>query len=862
MRDARAPGLARWLLELYCRDELLEEILGDLDEAWHADLRRHGLRRARRRYWKEVLLFVRPHTLRRRRGRIAAPIMLKNHLRVAGRFMLRHKTYSAINLFGLATGLTAALLISLFVLDERSYDTYIPDVDRIYRIVAGHSDANFDGIAKVNGPYGPTAARELPQVEASARFVFFGSTTIEIDGVQQQLQSGFYADSTSFEVFPWPLISGDADEALRTPGGMILSESLAGTLFGAGQPLGRTFAVGDRQFTVTAVMADVPTNTHFRPEFLASMVSYANPSHDDWVRWNQYYTYLKLRPNADATLVAGAITDLVRSRLGAEAERFGPLSLQPVQDIYLRSSMFREIAVMGSAETVRMMSWIAAFILLLASFNFVNLATARAALRAREVGVRKSLGARRGAIARQFLVESGTNVVLAAALAVLLALLLLPFFNELAFKSFAPADLIRPEVLTVFGSMLLVMSVLGGAYPAFVLSGFRPAVVMRGRGELGNRGGVRRGLVLAQFVISTTLLMATGIVSDQLTYVTEKPAGFERDRLVSVSLQDPSMAPRLEELRNQMAGLPGVESVALAANQPGGGDWGIPIQIPGFTDETRPAVRMLVGDPSYTATLGLSVVQGRLHDPDRTNEAEALVINEEFARQTGWQEPIGKIVQMPAFEREFTVVGVVEDFHFRSAREAISPIMIFTAPAPGWYGSVLVRVEDGGAAQALAGLQDVYARFDAENPFSAHPVDERFQQLYATDERTGELLRLATLMAFLVACLGLFGLASHAAERRTREIGVRKAIGASSAGIVGLLTRETVWLTGAAVVGAVPIAVLFGSRWLEGFAYHTSIEASTLLVAGLGALALAVATTGLQAWRAARMSPVKALRTE
>lgn len=839
-------------------------MLGDLEESFVADLSTHPVRQARLRYIKEAVLFIRPHTLRALARPRSGPLMIKNYLQVAWRFTARHKTYSAINLAGLAVGLGTALLIALFVLHEQSYDRHLVDGDRIYRLVAEHDDGEYDGIAKVNGPYGPTAGAKLSDIEASTRFVFFGQVQAEINGVRTPLSGGFYADSTVFQVFSWPLISGDPSQALLAPNSMVLSETMARTLFDRTDVLGEVFRVGtDTDYRVTGVMRDVPETSHFVPAFLASMASYQHPSHDDWVAWNQYYTYLKLRPQAQADLVSTAATRVVHANLAPDvATRVGDLHLQKVQDIYLRSNMFREIGTMGSLQTVRMLSLIALFILLLAALNFINLSTARAALRSREVGVRKSLGARRGAIMRQFLAESTANVGMAWLVGLALAFLFLPAFNELSGKAFMPSDLVALPLQGAGLLLVIGLGILAGAYPAFVLSGFRPVAVMRGSlGRKGN-GGLRRGLVLVQFVISIGLLMSAGIVSDQLSYLSEKPLGFDDDNLVGISIQDNSLSTRLDDISAQMAAVPGVVSVSLSANRPGGGDWGIPIEIPGVSDDDRPGVRMLVGDAAYPETFRMQIAAGRALDPQRATDREsAVLINQEFARQLNWEDPIGQEIRMPAIDRAFQVVGVLEDFHFRSAREAISPVMLFSAP-PDWYSMINVRLDPARTAEALADLETIYAQYDALNPFSASFMDARYQALYAGDERTGRLLGIATLLAFLVACLGLFGLAAHAAERRTKEIGVRKAIGASVPEIMGLLTRETVMLIALAVLLATPLAILFGSEWLEEFAYRSEISAITLAVGALTAVAVGVATTALQAFRAAKMNPVSALRIE
>jgi putative ABC transport system permease protein len=859
------PRSALRILEWFCRAELLEEVRGDLDEAYSESLRTLSARRAGFRYWIEVLFFIRSHTVRRTRSHThKGPIMLRNYLNVALRSMRRQKAYSTINLLGLAVGLAATFLITLYVEDELSFDTYHPDADRIYRLVSTHQDESYEGIAKINGPWGTTAAQEIAEIEAVSRFLFFGTRVLEYEGQRQQVHGGFYADSTVFDVFSWSLVAGDPETALVAPFSMIVSRSFSESVFGQQDPMGRSVLLdGSDVYTITGLVEDVPENSHFTFTFLASMSGYSNERHDDWVSWNQYYTYLKLRPGADPAAVGRAATDILPAHmLPEQAEAASPLLLQPLEDIYLRTRMFREIATMGDRDTVNLFALLAGFILLLASVNFVNLATARASNRSREVGVRKSLGAARGAVIRQFLTESVLTVFLSALIACVLVLAALSTFNAMSGKVFTVGDVFAPANLTAFFVAVVALGLIAGTYPAFVLSGFRPAAVLKGTG--GSRGGVRlrRSLVAIQFVVSATLIMASGVVADQQSFVQNKSLGFDKEALINVSLQDNAMQPRFDQFKRDLASVPGVVAVALSANRPGGGDYGIPMELPGEASENQPPIRMLIGDADFPSTYGLTIVQGRDFDINRaTDQENGLLINQEMARRLNWDMPIGKRVLSPVIDREFEVIGVIEDFHFRSVHQAIAPVAMFSAPAE-WYSLANIRLRPGNIPETLEAIEAVYERYDALNPFAFSFVDEQFASLYSADRQIGQLLNIATFLALFVACLGLFGLASHAAERRKKEIGVRKAIGASLPRIIGLLTKETAILLGVALVVGTPLAVLFGQSWLDRFAYHISINPLTMLAGALITALLALLTSGFQAWRAGRMDPVRALRTE
>lgn len=858
------PHLADRLLESFCRPELAEEIQGDLIEAWQADLEDKGSFRAGLSYWLEVILFIRSHVIRRRDPSHArGSVMWKNYLTVAFRSVRKQKAYSAINFLGLAVGLACTFLIAAFVTDELSYDTYHEDADRIVRMTTSPSD-EYDGIAKVNGAWGAEAVRRFPQIEAMTRFVFFGTARFEVDDRAEDVRGGFLADSTTFDVFSWKVLSGDAQTALVEPYSLVLTESLADSWFGSVDPRGKQVLVdGSDLYTVTAVMEDVPSNSHFRFTFLASMASYQDERHDDWVIWNQYYTYLKLQPGTDVAGLEEATFDMLGDYLNEEQLRSASAIIyQPLSDIYLRSNMFREIAPTGNARAVQVFMILGLFILLIAAVNFVNLSTARSALRAREVGVRKSLGARRGVLIRQFLSDSTMTVFFSALLAFGLIAWYIEPFNTISGKAFTLAGLFDAETIAVCVAVLLGTGLSAGIYPALVLSGFSPTRIFSG--FTGGRGsvGFRRILVTTQFVVSAALIMGTGVVADQIRFIENRALGFEQENVVSIPFRDRALVPQFETIRDEMARVPGVEEIALSANRPGGSDYGIPIEIPGLTREETPGARMLVADYDFQEVFGMALSSGRGFSPERpADEETGLLINEEMVRQLGWENPIGKAINMPAVGRSFEVIGVLEDFHFRSLHEPIFPLMLFMAPDE-WYSQVVVRLDPVATQTTLDRLAEIYSEYDAVNPFTFSFMDETMDSLYAADQRARDLMMRFTLLAIVIACLGLFGLSAYTAQRRRAEIGVRKVVGASEASVLWLLSRETAVLVGISIIIALPAVWYFGVGWLESFAYSSGIRPATLAVGAFTVFALAFLTTGAQAWRAARMNPVAAIRTD
>ena len=852
------------MLDSFCRPELAEEIRGDLIEAWERDIEERGSFRAGMIYWVEVILFIRSHVIRRRDPQHArGSVMWKNYLTVAVRSIRKQKTWSAINFLGLAVGLACTFLIGSFVTDELSYDRYHADADRIVRMTSSPSEA-YDGIAKVNGAWGIEAARRFPQIEAVTRFVNFGTARWAFGGRAEDVRGGFLADSTVFGVFSWSVLTGDPATALIEPYSLVLTESLAEAWFGTTDARGEQVLVdGSDTYTVTAVMEDVPANSHFRFNFLASMSSYQDERHDDWVIWNQYYTYLKLRPGTDVAALEEATFDMLGDYLDEDQLRSaGAIFYQPLGDIYLRSNMFREIAPMGNARAVQVFMILGVFILLIAAVNFVNLSTARSSLRAREVGVRKSLGARRGVLIRQFLAESTLTVGMSAMLAIGLVALYLEPFNTIAGKTFTFSGLFPPRTIAVSVAVLLGTGLLAGVYPALVLSGFSPTRIFAGAAGARGSAGFRRILVTTQFVISAALIMGTGVVADQIRFIENRALGFEKENVVSIPFRDRDLVPQFETIRNEMAQVPGVEAIALSANRPGGSDYGIPIEIPGLTREETPGARLLVADYDFLDVFDMELAAGRGFTRERPADHETgVLINEEMVRQLGWEEPIGQAINMPGVGRSFEVIGVLKDFHFRSLHEPIFPLMLFMAPDE-WYSQVVVRLNPEVTQATLDGLAAIHARYDSVNPFSFSFMDETLDNLYAADQRASDLLLRFTLLAIIIACLGLFGLAAFTAERRRAEIGVRKVVGANQRQVIWLLTRETAFLVGVSIVLALPAVLYFGSDWLDSFAYSTGIRPLTLAAGAFLVFALAFATSGVQAWRAARLNPVNAIRTD
>ncbi len=789
--------------------------------------------------------------------------MFKNYFKTAVRHLLRHKTISVINLLGLTIGLACSALILLYVRHELSYDQYHKNKERIYRLVSKVQGASYEAAAKVPGPWGIMAAKELPEVRRVARFVFFNQVLVSRGEKRFYEAGGFYADSSVFDMFSFALLRGDPETALIAPNAVVITQGFAKKYFGEEEALGQTLKFDNQnEYLITGVITNVPANSHFTFDFLVSMATYANPRRDDW-QWLQFYTYLLLDEKASPQAVAQKFPPLLRTHVEENiAANYTPY-LQPLTDIHLRSQLFREMQPNSDMAYLYIFSAVAAFILLIACINFMNLTTARAATRAKEVGVRKATGADRVQLVKQFLGEALLTSFMALLLALVAMEFLLPVFNALTSRTLA-LDYFGDVLfsLSLFGIALLV-GLLAGGYPALVLSNFKPTQALKGKLQRASGASLRKGLVAFQFAISAFLMIATGVVYNQLDYIQNKKLGFNAEQLLIIPMRDNAVRAKYETVKHELTQHPNVVRVAASGNLPGGGDWGIPYVPEGIPHDQIPPMRVLAVDHDFITTFGMALSAGRTFSQTHpTDVSSAYLINEEAAKQLGWDDPIGKTIAMPNIQREAApVIGVVKDFHFRSMREKIGPILFFIPP-PDWFSVFSVRIRPQNVSETLAFLEKKSAEFDPSHPFEATFFDEQFAQLHHAEQQIGELLGYVAMLAILIACLGLFGLATFMAEQRTKEIGVRKVLGASAGSIMLLLSQDFTKLVLLGFVMAAPLAYFAMNRWLENFVYRTPVSFETFGLAGLLALAIAWLTVSYQSIKAARANPVEALRYE
>lgn len=804
--------------------------------------------------------------------------MILYYLKLAFRSIFRHKGYSFITILGFAVGIACALLILVYVADELSYDRFYPHGERIYR-VAHHAVLNerVDHTARSSPPLARALAEQFPEVEAVTRCRNYGFPVFRYGDKVFSEERVFAVDPAFFEVFRIPFIRGAAESALARPDGLVLTRSMAEKYFGGEDPIGKTInADRRRDFIVTAVVEDVPANSHFHFDFLRSLAPYNDARGTVWV-FNDFYTYVLLREGTDPkaleaklfAVVKDGIDPFLRSVLGISAEQFlaggGDFRyyFQPLHDIHLRSHLDFELEANGDIVYVYIFSAIALGILLIACINFINLATARSALRAREVGVRKTLGSARFQIMRQFLVETVLLTLQAVGLAWLLAELSRPLFNTIAGKNLTLPFLSHWWGIPLLLGFALLIGVLAGFYPAFFLASFRPVQVLKGGAFLGaGRQALRTGLVVLQFTLSAILIIAALTVREQLRYIRNSDLGFDKDRVVVIHKAD-DLGSDLAAFKAALLEHHGVLSAANSVDLPGQ-----PIEIGALTpegqsdDQARMVCYMMV-DPDFLQTYGITLTAGRFFEAGRPADASAMVLNRTAVQAMGLTDPLGQILLNSLFtEQRYPVLGVVEDFHFQSLRQRIQPLVFFRFPENqvGRYLSVKIRGEH--IPETLGYLEETWQKFAGGQAFEYEFFDAHFQRIYLAEQRTGRIFLIFTVLAVIIACLGLFGLSAFITERRTREVGIRKAFGASTGRVISLLAGQFLkWVMIANLI-AWPLAWIAMQRWLQGFAYRAAMSAWIFIAAAGLALLIALLTVSWQVFRAARANPVETLRYE
>ncbi len=803
--------------------------------------------------------------------------MIRNYLKIGWRNIIKNKGTFSVNIIGLALGIASVIMIMLYVSSELSYDRFNKKADRIVRVVF-KAQINGEQMkeAVVMAPVAQTLKNDLPEVTDATRLAKSHNNRLEYNGTYYGQSSMGYVDPNFFKVFTLPIINGNQKTPLDKPKTVVISEKLAGNIFGNTDPVGKTITVTNRDedYTISAVMKDVPENSHFHFDILASTLGYTNAKKTTWMQSN-FFTYLVLKKDADIAEVEAKLPAITKKYMGPQMidaigmsyEEFQKdnelgLFLQPLTDIHLHSD-FSDATTLeqgGDIKYVFIFSIVAIFMLVIACINYMNLATASASKRSKEVGIRKVLGSNKKQLIYQFLAEAFISTVLATILAIVIFGISLPGFNQLAGKSIEFISFLKPiYILSLLGLILLII-VLAGGYPAFYLSSFNPLNALKSKfSGSGKNSGIRGGLVVFQFVISAGLILSTLVVKEQMSYIQNKDIGYEKDQLLVVRntyLLSNNEEGFIQEIKNY----PRVENVTHSAFVPAGESDN---EVGGIFLNGQFLRRMFFYnvDENYIPTMGMELLAGRNFSKSYGTEKDNVIINEKAAEALGFgKDAIGKTFQRDTDEgpRDIHVIGIIKDFNWKSLHQEIDPLILKMNP----YGGMIIRSKTADMSGIIENLNSDWNSYSPKEALNYSILDDSYNHTYLKERKMGTILTLFAILTIIVACLGLFGLVTFTAEQRFKEIGIRKVLGSSAAQIVALLSKDFIKLVGISFVIAFPLSYYLMNKWLQDFAFRIEIKWYLFMLAAVITLGIAFLTIGIKSFRAASMNPIKSLKTE
>ncbi len=866
------PKLGMRLLGRLLPDDECPETTGDLEERFQLKVQERGAAAGRVWFWFQVLHLIlylaKDHIL-------WSTIMFKYNFIIAWRNIKKSKVYSALNVLGLAVGLAVFILFMLYVRYEFSYDRYHANAQDIYQInqvQPGNDYLGSNVFCVTPGPLAAALAREFPEVLTAARVGREKDTLIRVGSESLLEKSFFYADPQAFEVFSFPIVQGDRASALKDPFSILLSQREARRLFGPADPVGRTILLPvenkDYEFRVTGVFRDVPANSHFVMDIVAPFETMAKLTGRDPARWDNSfcYTYVLFRPGTNAEAFRAKLPAFIGKYATSPGWNFHgrrpSYLLQPLTRIHLHSRGHFQIAPTADARFVLLFASIAVLVLVIACVNYMNLATARSLKRVKEIGLRKVVGAAKSQIIRQFLGDSMLTTFLALFFAVGFVLAFLPAFRAFVGREFAFDPLRDGSLMPGLVLLAVVVGAAAGCYPAFFVSSFRPAATLKGTGGTRSQSqGLRNALIVFQFAASIALIICTIGVRGQLRYIQNKDMGYGREQILILE-PGGGVAARLEAFKTELRRNSSVVAAAASASLPNDIKSSTFANWPGKTDSVEIPIYVQEVDYDFVDLYGLKIVQGRNFSPAFPSDAGgAFLINEAACKALGWSDPVDRDLLHwgnKAWPRK--IVGVVKDFHMHSLHQPIMPLYIYLEPKVSQQLSI--KIKGGDIPGTVAAIRKTWERFAEGFPFEYRFFDDIFDQAYRTEQRLGAMFSVFAGLAVLIACLGLIGLASFTAERKTKEIGIRKVLGASSSGVVVLLSREFMkWVVLANLI-AWPVGYFALKSWLQSFAYRTSLTVPMFLGAGLAAFVIAAAVISLQTYRAASADPADSIRYE
>jgi len=858
------PKIAERILRLILPDEGWDTPLGDFEELFNVIADEKGIFRARSWYWGQVFKLLPSKILNSLYWRI---IMISNYLKIALRNIRRHKIYSFINIMGLAIGMACCILVFIHVRHEMSYDRYHQDGDRIFRIAQKiQKEAAELETARVATPLIPAVRENFPEVESAARFQL-----ATWDSLVERGQTKYYedwvmiAENDIFNVFTIPFIRGNPEKALERPGTAVITENMAQKYFGHDDPIGETLILWGNPVEVTGVIANYPKNTHLKYDIIISLNGFERIWNLDNWEWTGFYAYVKLQPNVDPKDFEEKVRHIANIYAREKLEEWGEaftFYLQPIDSIYLHSNLVSEIGSQGNPRDIYIFSVIGILILLISCINFTNLATARSANRAKEVGVRKVVGAHRTQLTRQFLLESMLASIFSSVLSLVIVALALPYFNILTGQSFGRQDLFKPMIILILLGFSICVGFMAGSYPAFFLSRFLTVNVLKGLKGHDPKGSLlRKILVVAQFSITIILVIGTLSVYSQISFIKNKHLGFDKHQKLIIPAE---MRDRYESVKNEFLNYPSITGATACWNVPGRLANLIEARLVGGLEEKTQSMNFYYVDSDFFPEYKIEMMVGRLFQKDiQTDINDTFILNKTASDAFGFYSPeeaIGKRMYEGGSGGIGTIIGVIEDFHYKGLQKKVEPLVLQYRPDYFSYLSLTVNTDD--LSKTLSFVKKKWNELQLGGLFTYFFLDEDFNRHYQSEESLGRLYIALTLLAIFLSCLGLAGLSSFTAEQKTKEIGIRKILGASVPNIMILLVSEfTKWVIVASII-AWPVAYFVIHEWLQEYAYRTRPNIWVFGLSAAFAFIIAALTVSYQSVKAAITNPVDSLRYE
>jgi putative ABC transport system permease protein len=789
--------------------------------------------------------------------------MFKNLIKTAVRHILKHFGYSLLNIMGLTLGISSALFLIIYVSDEVSYDRYHDKADRIYRVSSKitERDDQFTWIlAQI--PFGPQVVQDYPEVQSFVRFIPMPRALYKYEDKEYNEENFYYVDSTLFDIFTYKVIKGDVRSALREPNKIIITETIASRYFGSSDPIGKSLTTGTNTYEVTGVIKNVPANSHFRFDAVASR----NNLPKQLGSWGNFgvFTYLLFPDNFNVKAFETKMQEMYTRYM---KPLFGPLNikieyiLEPITRIHLYSTNAGEPEPTGSITYVYIFGIVAFFLVLIAAMNYMNLATARSTRRAREVGLRKVVGSRRGPLVLQFLSESIVFTIISLIISIVFIMLLLPKFNLLAGKSFDLHIISSPVVLLSLLAVILLVGIFGGSYPAFFLSRFSAVTVLKGEITQGSAGSLfRKILVVIQFGISVIMIICTMVVFRQLNYMKTMDQGFDQKNVLSLQLNQ-AMVQKYPVLKQALLDNPNIKYVSSTNTPVGEGSGKLLFNVETDQGMSQRGINFAIVDHDFVKTLGIKITKGRGFQQDMPSDTlTSVIVNETFVKRMGWAEPIGKKVEAGnANQLRARVIGVMQDYHQTGMYNKIESLLLAYRVV---NNVVYIKLSGNDLKQTLSYIETKWKEVFPGQPFTYTFLNERFNRQFEADEKRGLIFTLFTILAILIACLGLFGLASYMVEQRTKEIGIRKVFGANESTILKLISRDFLLLVSISILIAFPVSYYFMNNWLKNYVYRTKIGFVLFIIAAILTILITFITISYKAYKAAIMNPASALMTE